>query len=236
MDHSQGLEARELCKSYDGRLVLDQVSLTVSPGEVVGLLGPNGAGKTTLFRILMGALPSDSGAVWWRGEEISTLPVHRRARAGLGYLPQESSVFTGLSVEQNLQAVLQLRGRAFSRAEELLGAFGLVERRKQRAGALSGGERRRLELARLMALDADILLLDEPFRALDTAASEELAAHLLHYVKGGGGVLITDHRIPQVEAICSRTYFLSDGRVVSAGTPRDVVSQSKSPQYNQAGY
>ncbi len=219
---TQTLEASGLCRRIAGRQVLDQVSLEVRPGEVVGLLGPNGAGKSTLFRLLMGLDRPDAGVVRWCGQEITDEPTHRRARLGLGYLPQEPSAFLGLSAARNLEAVLELRGRSRAEAAPLLEALSLTPRRDQLAATLSGGERRRLEIARLLATRPSLLLLDEPLRGLDPAGLAALQGAVARLAGEGAGVLLTDHPVEEALAICHRLYILVDGRVIAAGSAAEV--------------
>lgn len=219
------LEVEGLTKQLGGRTVVDQVSLRVAPGEVVGLLGPNGAGKTTVFQLIMGIIPARSGRVLLGGQSLDGLPTHQRARLGLGYLPQQASAFAGLSVADNLRSVVQLSGGGdhLPDWQELLRAFGLYQLRHQRAGTLSGGERRRLELARLLARSFQVVLLDEPFKGLDPLATADLiqAIHRLS-CEEGVGVLLTDHAVEQTLSTCHRAYIMIDGRVVVSGTSLEV--------------
>jgi lipopolysaccharide export system ATP-binding protein len=210
------------------RTVVDAVSLTVESGEVVGLLGPNGAGKTTLFRMLMGLLTPESGSVTLTGDgeeetDITSFLPNQRAWAGLGYLPQEPSVFTGLSAIKNVELVLQLRRRSTGEAPRILQAAGLERLARQRAANLSGGERRRLELARLLALEPRFALLDEPFKGLDPRAAADLGQRLQGLAESGVGVLLTDHNVHQALTICHRAYILVGGRVLVAGTAERVT-------------
>lgn len=218
------LEARDLEVVLGGRTVVDGVSLELHAGEIVGLLGPNGAGKTTVFCVVMGILQGPRGSVLLRDEDgtvfdLSGLPTHQRARLGLGYLPQQPSAFLGLSVARNVEAVLQLRRAPTSQCGELLEMFGLTPLANQKARTLSGGERRRLEIARLLALDPRYILLDEPFAGLDPAAMEDLKEILLKLSAQGTGVLITDHNVHQALTICDRAYILVDGHIEVSGTP-----------------
>ncbi len=217
------LEVTDLQMVLGGRTVVNQVSLQLRPGKIVGLLGPNGAGKTTIFGMVMGihqgpgrvVLKSSDGAA----RDITDLPTHRRARLGLGYLPQQPSAFVGLSVEANIQAVLQLNSRPAERAGELLETFGLTRVARQKARTLSGGERRRLEIARLLALDPRYVLLDEPFAGLDPGAVEDLKQILVNLKGQDRGVLITDHNVSQALTICDSAYILVDGHIEVSGTP-----------------
>lgn len=222
------LSVHELRKSLGGRTVVDGVSLELPAGEVVGLLGPNGAGKTTIFGAIMGLLQPDQGRVTLEqgdGEQaLERLPTHQRALLGIGYLPQQPSTFLGLTVAANLDAVLQLRRKSRARTAEILEMFGLYHLAKQRAGTLSGGERRRLELARTVALEPAFLLLDEPFKGLDPAAVETVQQVLKQQAaERQVGILISDHNVHQALTICHRAYILVDGRVVVSGTPRQVT-------------
>jgi lipopolysaccharide export system ATP-binding protein len=227
-----GLEARGIVKSLGGRRVLDGVTLELAPGEIVGMLGPNGAGKTTLLRILAGTLAADAGELALVGEgarlSLTAEPLHRRARRGLGYLPQEPSAFLGLDARENLAAVLELRGRspgaARSEAEAMLGEHGLESLARQRAGTLSGGERRRLELARLLAIEPSILLLDEPFKGLDRAAAAALGARLRVLGGEGRAVLLSEHvTAPQALELCTRIMVLLDGKVAASGSTAELA-------------
>jgi lipopolysaccharide export system ATP-binding protein len=218
------LEVQGLTKQLGGRVVVDQVSLRVARGEVVGLLGPNGAGKTTVFQLIMGIIPARSGRVLLGERSLDGLPTHQRARLGLGYLPQQASVFAGLTVADNLRSVVQLSGVGDRPDwQELLRAFGLHPLRHRRAGTLSGGERRRLELARLLARSFSVVLLDEPFKGLDPLATADLiqAIHRLSSEEGVG-VLLTDHAVEQTLSTCHRAYIMIDGRVVVSGTSLEV--------------
>ncbi|MCS6878377.1 MAG: LPS export ABC transporter ATP-binding protein [Geminicoccaceae bacterium] len=218
----------EIAKSYGGRPVLDRVSLFVAPGEAVGLLGPNGAGKTTCFYILTGLVAPDSGRVLLDGADVTELPIYRRARLGVGYLPQESSIFRGLTVEENLLAVLELhepdRARRRARLEQLLVEFGLARLRRSSALALSGGERRRTEIARAVAADPRYMLLDEPLAGIDPINVGEIRQLVAKLKERGIGVLITDHNVRDTLAIVDRAYILHEGRVLREGTPAEIVA------------
>lgn len=223
----KGLVARHLSKSYKKRPVLYDVSMRVQRGEAVALLGPNGAGKTTSFYIMTGLLPADAGQILLDGQDITGLPMYRRARAGIGYLPQESSIFRGLSVEDNLRAVLQ--AQPFSRddqeqlLEELLTEFHVSHLRRTPAPALSGGERRRVEIARALASRPHFMLLDEPLAGIDPIAVGDIRNLIIHLKKRGLGVLITDHNVRDCLEIVDRAYILHDGRVLMEGTPDEIV-------------
>ncbi len=225
------LNADEIIKSYRGRRVVDQVTLEVSSGEVVGLLGPNGAGKTTLFHIVIGLVRADGGRVTLDGTDLTTAPIYRRARAGISYLPQESSVFRGLTVKQNLLAILETLGLGKDEEEErsrrLLGAFGLEHLAEQKAYTLSGGERRRVEIARALILSPFFLLLDEPFTGVDPIALADIKDVIQRLTKTGIGVLITDHNVRETLEICTRAYILNEGVVLAEGTPGDIASSER---------
>jgi len=228
MNTSVTLRAHNLVKSLGRRTVVDRLCLHVKQGEVVGLLGPNGAGKTTVFQMLMGILPPDAGQVLLEDPpnptlDLGGLPIHARARHGVGYLPQQTSIFSGLSVARNVEAVLQLHHQPREQVTSLLQEFGLLPLARQQAASLSGGERRRLELARLLAADPLILLLDEPFKALDPQAVDQLAGRLAALAQRGIGILITDHNVHQALTICCRAYILVGGRVMVSGSPKEVT-------------
>jgi lipopolysaccharide export system ATP-binding protein len=222
------LKVADLVKTYRGRPVVDGVSIRVEPGEIVGLLGPNGAGKTTTFRSIAGLVRPDRGRILFEGRDVTSWPVFRRARAGMGYLAQDPSVFRSLSVEQNLLAVLEwmdgLDGKARRRrAAELLDRFHLEARREQAAHTLSGGEQRRLEIARVLAREPRLVLLDEPFANIDPRTIEELQGILASLRKDGLAILLTDHNVRETLSITDRSYILVDGRVFQHGTPRRLV-------------
>ena len=230
------LEARGLQKSYGSRKVVKDVSLAVFKGEVVGLLGPNGAGKTTSFYMLVGLLRSDAGQILLDGQAIEDLPIHRRARLGLGYLPQEASIFRKLSVAENVRAVLELqvdeKGKALSseaietRLDGLLQDLHVEHLRDSPAPALSGGERRRVEIARALATDPRFILLDEPFAGIDPIAVIEIQ-RIIGFLKSRGiGVLITDHNVRETLGICDRAYIINDGHVLTSGTPSEIVENA----------
>ncbi len=223
-----GLEVVSIAKSYDRRVVLSDVSLSVGPGEVLGLLGPNGAGKTTCFYSIMGLVKPDSGRVMLDGVEISGLPMYRRAVMGLGYLPQETSIFRGMTVAQNIMSVLELaepdKAVRAGRLDQLLGEFHLDRLRDSMATALSGGERRRCEIARALAADPSIMLLDEPFAGIDPISISDIRALIIQLKSRGIGVLITDHNVRETLDICDRACIIYDGRVLFAGTPQALVA------------
>ena len=223
-----GLEVRSIAKAYDRRAVLHDVSLDVHRGEVVGLLGPNGAGKTTCFYSVMGLVKPDSGRIFLDGQDITELPMYRRAILGLGYLPQETSIFRGLTVEQNIMAVLEVAepdGQARrARLEQLLREFGLTHLRESAAMALSGGERRRCEIARALAADPSIMLLDEPFAGIDPISISDIRELVRELKKRDIGVLITDHNVRETLDIVDRACIIYDGQVLFAGTPQALVA------------
>jgi len=223
----KGLAVVSIAKSYDKRVVLTDVSVSVGRGEVVGLLGPNGAGKTTCFYSVMGLVKPDSGRIMLDGEDITRLPMYRRAILGLGYLPQETSIFRGLTVEGNILAVLELaepdKEARKRRLDELLEEFGLTRLRAAPAMALSGGERRRAEIARALAADPTIILLDEPFAGIDPISISDIRDLIIQLKQRGIGVLITDHNVRETLDIVDRGYIIYDGRVLFAGAPGDLV-------------
>ncbi len=222
------LEARGLAKQYRGRMVLRDVSLRVDRGEAVGLLGPNGAGKTTSFYIITGLIAPDRGQVLLDGQDVTRLPMYRRARLGIGYLPQEASIFRGLSVEDNIRAVLEVsqpdRKIRAATLDELLHEFSLEHLRKSPSLALSGGERRRLEIARALATDPGFILLDEPLAGIDPINVGEIRDLVSHLKERGLGVLITDHNVRDTLDIIDRAYILHDGAVLREGRPDDIVA------------
>lgn len=224
----KGLSVEHLSKAYKKRPVLRDVSLSVDRGEAVALLGPNGAGKTTCFYIITGMINSDSGFILLDGQDITPLPMYRRARLGIGYLPQETSIFRGLSVEDNLRAVLEpqplTKKQQAQLLEDLLAEFSVAHLRKTPAPALSGGERRRVEIARALASRPDFILLDEPLAGVDPIAVAEIRDLIAHLKERGIGVLITDHNVRDTLSIVDRAYILHDGAVLMDGTPRDIIA------------
>jgi lipopolysaccharide export system ATP-binding protein len=222
-----GLVAENLGKQFKRRPVLRGVTLSVRRGEAVGLLGPNGAGKTTCFYIITGLIRADSGSVMLDGVDITDLPMYRRARLGIGYLPQEASIFRGLSVEQNIRAVLEVvepdRDRREARLDELLGEFSIAHLRRAPAIALSGGERRRVEIARALASHPNFILLDEPLAGIDPIAVGEIRNLVSHLKDRGIGVLITDHNVRETLDIVDRAYILHGGEVLREGSPSEIV-------------
>ncbi len=226
------LKANNLIKSYSGRTVVDHVSFHVTEGEIVGLLGRNGAGKTTSFRMTIGMIPADGGQVVFNAQDVSALPMYARAQRGMGYLAQEPSVFGRLSVQDNLLAILETRplsrGDRKRRARELMDQFGLVNLRKQQARTLSGGERRKLEIARALITEPSLILLDEPFSGVDPVAVEELQAEIRrlredHHIS----MLVTDHNVQRTLEIVDRAYVIFEGKVFAEGTPREIINNDQ---------
>lgn len=221
---------QDLTKSYHGRRVVDGVSLQVDRGEVVGLLGPNGAGKTTTFYMIVGLERAASGRILLDGVDVSAMPMYKRARMGLGYLAQEPSVFRKLTVEENIEAILENRGirgaAAKKRVQELLDEFDIGHVRQQKGFALSGGERRRTEIARALAADPSYLLLDEPFAGVDPIAVQEIQSIIAHLKNRGIGILITDHNVRETLAITDRAYILHQGKILVSG-PSKAVAQDE---------
>jgi lipopolysaccharide export system ATP-binding protein len=227
-DCNARLEARNLVKSFKGRDVIKDVSMAVDCGQVHGLLGPNGAGKTTCFYMITGLIPPDSGQIELNGEDITSLPMYMRARLGVGYLPQEPSIFRGLSVEDNVRAVLEAvepnKSARDDRLEVLLGDLGITRLRKQASTSLSGGERRRLEIARALASDPSFILLDEPFAGIDPLAIADIR-DLIGFLKNRGiGVLITDHNVRETLEIVDVCSIIFDGRVLFEGSAEEVLN------------
>ena len=224
-----------LSKSYHGRRVVDGVSLYVERGEVVGLLGPNGAGKTTTFYMIVGLERAGEGRILLDGRDISRLPMYRRARLGIGYLAQEASVFRKMTVEENILAILEMRGvrgaEARKRADALLEEFAIAHVRKQKGFALSGGERRRTEIARALAAEPSFLLLDEPFAGVDPIAVADIQGIIQHLKAKGLGVLITDHNVRETLSITDRAYILHQGRILVSGTAREVAADPTARKY-----
>ena len=223
------LSAQDLHKQYKGRQVVKNISIAIQSGEVVGLLGPNGAGKTTCFYMMVGLVPLDRGAIAIDGTDVSHLPMHQRARLGIGYLPQEPSVFRKLSVEDNILAILEtIPGMndtdSNQRLEELLQELPIVERRHTLGVSLSGGERRRVEIARALATRPRFILLDEPFAGVDPISVLDIQQLITHLQKLGIGVLITDHNVRETLKICDRAYILSDGKILATGTPLEILN------------
>jgi lipopolysaccharide export system ATP-binding protein len=227
-DGEDWLVARGLRRSFKGRVVVEDVSLELRRGEAVGLLGPNGAGKTTVFYMITGLIRPDGGSIELDGFDITHLPMYQRARLGIGYLPQEASIFRGLSVEDNIRAVLEIvepdRAGRESDLEALLEEFGIAHLRKAPSIALSGGERRRCEIARALASRPAFMLLDEPFAGIDPIAVGDIQALVRHLTRRNIGILMTDHNVRETLGLVDRAYILHSGRVLTEGRPRDIVA------------
>jgi lipopolysaccharide export system ATP-binding protein len=225
------LRAEKLVKEYKKRKVVNDVSLEVEQGEIVGLLGPNGAGKTTTFYMAVGLIKPNSGKVFIDDEEVTKLPMYKRAQKGIGYLPQEASVFRGLTVEDNIKAVLEMSGVAKDeqkdRLETLVDEFGLTKVRKNLGSVLSGGERRRTEIARALAMNPSFILLDEPFAGVDPIAVEDIQVIVTKLIKKNIGVLITDHNVHETLAITHRSYLLFEGEILMHGTAEDLAADER---------
>ncbi len=221
------LTVHDVEKSYRKRKVVRGVSLAVGRGEAVGLLGPNGAGKTTVFYMITGLVPADAGAIYIDGREATRLPMYRRARLGIGYLPQEASIFRGLTVEQNIMSVLELvepnRKKRREKLESLLEEFNISRLRKSPSIALSGGERRRCEIARALASGPSYMLLDEPFAGIDPIAVGDIQELVRHLTQRGIGVLITDHNVRETLSLIDRAYIIYDGQVLTQGHPEEII-------------
>ncbi|MDR5609853.1 MULTISPECIES: LPS export ABC transporter ATP-binding protein [Arsenophonus] len=226
------LTAKHLAKTYKNRKVVEDVSLEVSSGEIVGLLGPNGAGKTTTFYMVVGIVPRDTGKIAIDDEDISLLPLHERARRGIGYLPQEASIFRRLNVYDNLMAVLEIRKdltfeEKQQRAEELMEEFSITHLRNNLGQSLSGGERRRVEIARALAADPKFILLDEPFAGVDPISVLDIKKIIQHLRDYGLGVLITDHNVRETLDVCERAYIVSQGHLIAHGTPKAILENEQ---------
>lgn len=230
-NHSTGsdnsLKAENLQKTYGSRRVVDDVSLFVTKGEVVGLLGANGAGKTTTFYMMTGLERAERGSIELNGQTVTNLPMYLRARLGLGYLPQEPSIFRKMSAEQNVLAILETmkfpREKRFARLDELLEEFGVEHVRKTRGDALSGGERRRVEIARCLATEPQFILLDEPFAGIDPIAIDDIREIILYLRNQGIGILITDHNVRETLGITDRAYIMAEGKILRSGSPQELV-------------
>lgn len=222
------LQAAHLRKTFAGRTVVNDVSFHVETAEIVGLLGRNGAGKTTSFRMSIGMIDADDGRVFFDGKEVTGLPMYQRARRGMGYLSQEPSIFTRMTCEQNLLAILETlplkRAERKTRATELLKQFGLTHKAKHAARTCSGGERRKLEIARALVTNPRLILLDEPFSGVDPIAVEDLQAEIRRLAGQGIACLITDHNVQQTLRVCDRAYILDEGKVFAQGTPRELIN------------
>lgn len=228
---ADSLSAFNLQKTYGRRRVVDDVSLYVEQGEVVGLLGANGAGKTTTFYMMTGLEGAEKGQILVNGQDVTHLPMYLRARLGLGYLPQEPSIFRKLSAEQNILAVLETlklsRVDRFARLEELLEEFGVSHVRKTRGDALSGGERRRVEIARCLATEPQYILLDEPFAGIDPLAIDDIREIILYLKKQGIGILITDHNVRETLGITDRAYIMAEGKILRTGNPAELIEDAE---------
>lgn len=229
------LKAESVAKSYSGRRVVNGISLAVQGGEVVGLLGPNGAGKTTTFHMMVGLVQPDEGKVMLNGDDLTDAPIFQRARAGISYLPQESSVFRRLTVEQNLLAILQtldLTGAdQKERADGLMKMLGVSHLATHKAFTLSGGERRRVEIARALVLSPFFLLLDEPFTGIDPIAVAEIQKIVRNLITSGIGILITDHNVRETLGICDRAYIVNEGMVLEEGTPQSIAASPRARKF-----
>ena len=229
------LKAEGVTKSFNGRRVVNEVNLEIKKGEVVGLLGPNGAGKTTTFHMIVGLVHPDQGKVFLNGVDLTQAPVYQRARAGLSYLPQESSVFRRLSVEENLLAILETldlsKQEQQVRSEELMQMLGINHLAQNKAYTLSGGERRRVEIARALVLSPFFILLDEPFTGVDPIAVAEIQKIIRTLTNSGIGVLITDHNVRETLGICDRAYILNEGTVLEEGSPEKIASSSTARKF-----
>lgn len=226
------LSARGLAKAYKGRRVVDGMSMSVNAGEIVGLLGPNGAGKTTCFYLMVGLVTSDEGVITLSGEDVTHLPIHLRARRGLGYLPQEASIFRRMSVEDNIIAILETRNdlsqeEQQAQCKELLQEFHITHIKDSLGQSLSGGERRRVEIARSLATEPRVILLDEPFAGVDPIAISDIKAIITHLKDRGIGVLITDHNVRETLDICERAYIVSEGKVIADGNAQSILDNAK---------
>ena len=226
------LAAKGLAKSYRGRRVVNGMSMSVNAGEIIGLLGPNGAGKTTCFYLMVGLVASDEGRITLCGSDVTSLPIHMRARQGLGYLPQEASIFRRLSVEDNLMAIIETRDdldadKQQALCDELLREFHITHLRSSLGQSLSGGERRRVEIARALATDPKVILLDEPFAGVDPISISDIKAIITHLRDRGLGVLITDHNVRETLDICERAYIVSEGSVIAEGDAQSILDDTK---------
>ena len=221
------LLAKNISKSYCDKFVIRDISIEIKQGEVVGLLGPNGAGKTTTFYMIVGLVKADKGNIFINEADITNLAIHQRARLGIGYLPQEASIFRGMNVEENIMAVLEIvepnKNKRKEKLEELLEEFSITHIRKSHALALSGGERRRTEIARALATDPSFILLDEPFAGVDPIAVNDIRAMVSHLKDRGIGVLITDHNVRETLSIVDRAYIVYDGKILFAGNRQEII-------------
>jgi lipopolysaccharide export system ATP-binding protein len=223
------LRANNLAKAYRGREVIHDVSVEIDSGQIVGLLGPNGAGKTTCFYMIIGIIPADKGVITINGEDITALTMHERARRGVGYLPQEASIFRKLTVGDNIMAILETRSdlnkkQRLARRDELLEEFHVQHLRDNLGQSLSGGERRRIEIARALATEPDFIMLDEPFAGVDPISVTDIKQIILHLRDRGIGVLITDHNVRDTLDICEKAYIVGEGLIIASGTTEDVLN------------
>lgn len=227
----QTLQAKGLTKAFRGRKVVNGVDLSLKSGEVVGLLGPNGAGKTTSFYMVVGITRPEEGSIYLNGEDITNLPMYIRARRGISYLPQEASVFRKLNVRENILAILETLPISREEREErlfvLMGELGISHLAESKAYSLSGGERRRVEIARALVISPSFVLLDEPFAGIDPIAVMDIQSLITHLKSRGIGVLITDHNVRETLGICDRAYILSSGKIIEAGTPEEIAKSEK---------
>jgi lipopolysaccharide export system ATP-binding protein len=225
------LFTEQICKSYKGRRVVNEVSFELNQGEIVGLLGPNGAGKTTSFYMIVGLIRPDSGKVYFNDKEITKIPMYKRAQMGIGYLPQEISVFRKLSVEDNIRAILEMtslsKTERSEKLEKLLDEFGLQHVRKTKGNQLSGGEKRRTEIARSLATDPKFVLLDEPFAGVDPIAVEDIQSIVSELKKRNIGILITDHNVQETLSITDRAYLLFEGKILKSGTAKELAEDEQ---------
>ena len=222
------LTASNLAKTYRGREVIHDVSLELGSGQIVGLLGPNGAGKTTCFYMIIGIIPADRGSICVNGEDITSLTMHQRARRGIGYLPQEASIFRKLTVGDNILAILETRSdltkqQRLERRDELLAEFNVEHLHDSLGQALSGGERRRIEIARALATEPDFIMLDEPFAGVDPISVSDIKQIINHLRDRGIGILITDHNVRDTLDICEKAYIVGEGRIIASGTAEDIL-------------
>jgi lipopolysaccharide export system ATP-binding protein len=226
------LTITDLSKAYHHRKIVDQISLSISEGEIVGLLGPNGAGKTSCFYMILGIIPSDAGSIFLNNQDITAFPIHQRAKAGLGYLPQEASIFRKLSVADNIMAILQTRSDLSQEdrdiyLENLLNEFRITHIRDSLGISLSGGERRRVEIARALSTEPHFILLDEPFAGVDPISIKEIKQIIKQLSQKGIGVLITDHNVRDTLDICHRAYIVNNGQVLAEGTPEHILGHAE---------
>ena len=228
--NNQGLEINSIGKSFNKRPIVRGVSLKIQKGEAIGLLGPNGAGKTTCFYMISGLISPDYGKILLDGKNITNLPIYKRSKAGIGYLPQEISIFRGMTVEQNIQSILALnisnRSERKTNLEELLAEFSLTHLRNTSSLSLSGGERRKVEIARALASQPSFILLDEPLAGIDPIAIEEIRELIKHIKNRGVGVLITDHNVKETLELIDRAYIIHEGKVLMNGTPNEIISDA----------